>query len=132
MQNAAAKLVLGRRRRDSASLALRELHWLNVDARIIFKVLLLVFKMLRGQCPNYGLKYKRYNGRDDDFLLLETPNFKTEYGKRVFAFNGSRLWNALPAAVRCEEDVEKFKKMIKTVLFVGTDELKRKAFMYKQ
>ena len=30
MQNAAAKLVLGKRKRDSASEALKTLHWLNV------------------------------------------------------------------------------------------------------
>ena len=40
VQNSAARLVLGRRRRDSAWSALPELHWLNVEARIIFKVLL--------------------------------------------------------------------------------------------
>lgn len=132
MQNAAAKLVLGRRKRESATLALRELHWLNVDSRIIFKVLLMVFKMLRGYCPNYGLVYKRFNGRFDDFLMLDTPNFKSVYGKRVFAYHASRLWNALPVAVRSEENVEKFKTMIKTILFGGKEEFKKKAFMYKQ
>ena len=40
LQNAAARLVLGRRRRDSASEALHVLHWLKVEARILFKIIL--------------------------------------------------------------------------------------------
>ena len=133
VQNTAARLILGRRRRESATLALKEIHWLKIEARIVFKVLLLVFKMLKGQCSrNMELNYKSFNGRPDDYLLLETPNFKTAYGKRVFAYNGSRLWNALPMEVRAEEDVEKYKKLIKTILFVGCDELMKKAYKYKQ
>ena len=131
LQNAAAKLVLGKRKRDSASEALKTLHWLNVEARITFKILLLVFKILKGQCSqNMGLCYKTFNGRDDDYLLLDTPIFKTAYGKRIFAYNGARLWNALPAAIRMEEDIEKYKKSVKTILFDGCAELKRKAFKY--
>ena len=131
VQNAAAKLILGKRRRDSASAALRQLHWLRIDARITFKVLLLAHKILRGKCSeNLQLQYKQFNGRPDDYLLLDTPNFKTAYGKRVFAYNASRLWNALPVYVRAEEDTEKFKKNLKTILFERHDELWWKAFKY--
>ena len=133
LQNAAAKLVTGKRKRDSATVALRELHWLNVESRIVFKVLLLTFKILKGQCSqNMSLKYKGFNGRPDDYLLLETPVFKTAYGKRIFEYNSSRLWNALPVSVRAEEDVEKFKRQVKTILFDGCADLKKKAYRYEQ
>ena len=132
VQNAAARLILGRRKRDSASEALRQLHWLKIEARITFKILLLVYKVLKGQCSkNLELKYKSFNGRPEDYLLLETPNFKTCYGKRIFAYNGSRLWNALPVEVRAVDDVEKFKKLVKTILFDGNDGLMKRAFKYK-
>ena len=132
VQNAAAKLILGWRRRDSASSALKELHWLNIDARITFKILLIVFKVLKGQCSkNLNLNYKGFNGRPDDFLMLQTPNFKTVYGTRLFEYNGSRLWNALPLALRAEEDIEKFKSTLKTILFEGNPQLKQKAFKYR-
>ena len=130
LQNAAARLVLGKRRRESASSALTELHWLNVEARITFKILLLVFKVVRGLC-NLKLTYKTFNGRPDDYLLLDTPNFKTKYGRRLFEFNGSRWWNALPVHIRSEEDVEKYKKLVKTLLFTNHDKLKRTAFKYQ-
>ena len=132
VQNAAARLVVGGRRRDSMTAALRKLHWLKVEARVTFKILLLVFKVVKGQCSrNLELNYKMFNGRPDDYLLLETPNFKTSYGKRIFAYNGSRLWNALPVSVRAEEDIEEYKKAIKTILFNGHEDLLRKAYKYK-
>ena len=85
MQNAAARMVLGKGKRASAKLALQELHWLNVEARIYFKVLLLVFKVIYRLCSdNLSLTFKGFNGRDDDYRRLETPIFKTVYGKRIY------------------------------------------------
>ena len=133
VQNAAARLVLGKRRRDSARAALRELHWLNVDSRIVFKTILIVFKAVKGMCSeNIKFTYKSFNGRPEDILLLQTPTFNTQtYGRRIFEYNGSRLWNALPHEMRVEEDVGKFKRELKTLLFNGTDELKKRAFRYQ-
>ena len=131
LQNSAAKIILGRRRRDSATAALKELHWLNVDARITFKILLLAHKVIKGKSSeNLTLPYKKFNGRESDDFLLETPVFKTKYGKRLFAYNASRLWNALPWEMRIEEDIKKYKRELKTLLFEGCNELKRSAFKY--
>ena len=131
VQNAAARLILGRRRRESAREALRQLHWLNIESRVIFKTILIVFKVVRGICSeNIKLSFKPFNGRTDDFLLLNTPTFKTKYGKRIFEYNGSRLWNALSYRLRMEGDIVQFKKNLKTLLFDGTDELKKRAFQY--
>ena len=115
VQNSAARLILMRRRRDSATQALRQLHWLNIETRITFKILLLVHKVIREKCSkNLTVTYKTFNGRPDDMLLLETPTYKTKYGKRLFAYNGPRLWNVLPVGIRTEEDTDKYKKMLKT------------------
>ena len=131
VQNSAARLILSKRRRDSASMMLRELHWLNIETRITFKILLLVHKVVRGRCSeNLTITYKGFNGRPGDMLLLETPTYKTKFGKRLFSYNGPRLWNALPVGIRTEDDTEKFKKMIKTLLYDGHDDLKRRAFKY--
>ena len=63
--------------------------------------------------------------------MLETPNFKTKYGKRIFEYNGSRLWNALPYKMRVEENIDCFKRCLKTLLFDGTEDLKKRAFQYQ-
>jgi len=44
VQNAAARLVTGTRRRDHISPVLRQLHWLPVRQRVTFKLAVLVFK----------------------------------------------------------------------------------------
>ena len=130
VQNTAARLIPGKRRRDSAKEALRELHWLNISTRITFKILLLVHKVVRGKC-SLSLTYKAFNGRPEDELKLVTPTFKTKYGNRLFEYNGSRLWNSLPLHIRKEEDTEVYKKMLKTLLFEGDEDIKRSAFKYQ-
>ena len=133
VQNAAARLVARKRKRDGISSTLRDLHWLKVEARVIFKILLLVYKCINGTCSanlSQKLKYKKFNCRPNDYLLLETMQVSTKYGRRTFAYAGPRLWNALPLETRSEEKMENFKRQIKTLLFTDTDEFKRNAFRY--
>lgn len=53
VQNAAARLVSGSRKYDHISPVLHQLHWLPVDKRIIYKILLMVFKCLHNLAPSY-------------------------------------------------------------------------------
>ena len=127
LQNSAARLILERRRYESASEAIRELHWLNVEQRITFKTILIVYKAVRGLCSdNINLKF--VDGRRGNSLMLETPNAKTKHGKRIFAYNGSRLWNAIPIEIKLIEDIDIFKQRLKTLLFKNFEKLKLKAF----
>ena len=131
VQNAAARLVTRRRKRDSISGTLANLHWLNVESRIIFKVILLVYKSIHGQCSeNLTLSYKQYNCRPDDYLQLELKMVKTKYGRRTFTYAGPRLWNALPLQIRTIDNVNVFKRQLKTILFKDTQGLKQRAFRY--
>ena len=131
VQNAAARLVVRGKKRSSISSTLKKLHWLRVESRIIFKILLLMFKCIHGQCAKIiDIKYKSHNCRPQDYLLLETKQVKTKYGKRAFSYAGPILWNALPLATRMEENVESFKKDVKTMLFEGTELFKKRALKY--
>ena len=51
VQNAAAYLLPGTRRREPITPILASLHWLPVLSRIEFKVVLFVFKALNGLAP---------------------------------------------------------------------------------
>ena len=53
IQNYRAKLVPGKTKYDSNREASAELHWLSIISSIKFKILVLVFKCLRGEAPNY-------------------------------------------------------------------------------
>ena len=51
MQNVAAIVELNVNRERDALSALKELHWLPVDARIKYKILCIVFKCLHDKSP---------------------------------------------------------------------------------
>ena len=53
MQNAAARLVTGTRRRDHITPVLRQLHWLPVRQRVEFKLALKVYKALHDATAAY-------------------------------------------------------------------------------
>ena len=131
VQNTAARLVVRRGRKHSASGILRELHWLKIESRIIFKLLLIVYKCVNGRCSrNLQVNYKMHNCRPDDYLLLATKRVNTKYGRRTFDYLAPKLWNALPLQVRMEEKIETFKTKVKTMLFDGCEEFKKRAFKY--
>ena len=125
LQKRAARVVCGIRKGESVTTALMTLHWLQIEKRITFKILLLVHKMVQNKSSaNLSLTYKSFNGRPDDFLLLHVPPFQTKYGRRTFAFVGARFWNALPMSLRCEDNTDIFKKKLKTILFDNYSNLK--------
>ena len=131
VQNAAARLVVQIRKRSPISAVLRDLHWLRVEERIMFKIVLLVHKVVMGQCSdNLQITYKTHNLRPKDVLLLETKKVNTKYGKRTFDYVGPKLWNALPVHVRTEQNTELFKRQVKTMLFRDSEEFIRNAFKY--
>ena len=53
VQNAAARLISFSRKRDHITPILYNLHWLPVDQRIEYKILLITFKILNGISPSY-------------------------------------------------------------------------------
>ena len=52
-QNNAARIISKRRKFDHISPVLRELHWIPVEHRISYKILLLTYKALNGHAPQY-------------------------------------------------------------------------------
>ena len=102
IQNCAARLVAQFPKAVRTSPILQKLHWLPVEQRVIFKVLLLTNKAINNLAPvyisNLLVRYEpSRNLRSADKYLLRIPqtHLKT-YGDRVFSVAGSRLWNGLP------------------------------------
>lgn len=123
VQNAAARLLTGTRRREHITPVLSSLHWLPVTFRIQFKILLFVFKSFHDLAPSYlSDMLNRYTPgrtlRSSDQLLLHCPrsNRKTR-GDRAFAVAGPKLWNSLPLEIRAASSIVNFKSLLKTHLF---------------
>ena len=53
VQNTAARIITQTRKFDHVTPVLSDLHWLPVSYRMVFKILLLVFKSLNNLSPNY-------------------------------------------------------------------------------
>ena len=126
VQNATARLICNVGRFDYITPSLYRLHWLPINYRIKFKILLFVYKALNGIAPSYIsdlLELKpasRYNLRSSiDTLLLKHPNFKSlsTLGDRSFKCAGPKLWNEQPKGIRNATTVQIFKRLLKTYLF---------------
>ena len=123
LQNAAARIVTGCRRRDHITPVLYDLHWLPVEQRIIFKICLLVYKCLHGVGPEYlasllhGYRPAR-SLRSMHKNLLVVPQARTRfYGERAFSIYGPKTWNALPIGLKDSPSLTTFKRNLKTHLF---------------
>ena len=123
IQNAAARIIKKRRKFDHVTPLLKELHWLPIVKRPIFKILLLVFKCLHGQGPQYLMDLlipyvPTVNLRSSTDQLLCVPKSKlVTYGDRSFSVIAPTLWNDLPIDVKDCDTVPIFKRKLKTYLF---------------
>ena len=114
---------MGKRKYDHITPVLKELHWIPVKERIVFKILLITFKALNGLAPVYITKLlNRYvparQLRSSDMLLLKVPSshLKT-YGDRAFSVCAPKLWNQLPYDLKSSISLNIFKTNLKTFLF---------------
>ncbi len=125
IQNAAARMLTGTRKYDHITPVLKSLHWLPVEKRIDFKVLLLTYRALHDRAPDYirDILQDRTNVRTLRSTVshqLSVPRNRLKgYGDRSFSSAAPKLWNALPAHVTGSTSVNIFKKRLKTHLFTS-------------
>ena len=126
VQNACARLIFAEDRYCHITPLLIKLHWLPIQPRLVFKILLLTFKILHGTAPTYlnslisPKPQSCYNLRSScDTPLLKQPSFKSKVtlGDRSFTCTAPKLWNALPFEVRDSKSLDIFKSKLKTHLF---------------
>ena len=126
VQNSAARLVTGARRWDHVTPILKDLHWLPIRKRILFKLLLVVYKSLHNLAPTYIKQlitpyHPSRTLRSRSKGLLQVPraarSAKRTYGSRAFFIAAPKEWNALPEHVRRATSVQSFKTSLKTYLF---------------
>ena len=123
VQNAAARLVVGAGRYDRVSDHIKNLHWLPVEQRVVFKTAVLTFRCLNDSAPVYlsdlvKLYKPTRDLRSDNSRTIVSPPFRlAKYGGRSFTCAAPSIWNALPLSVRSETNQRLFKSRLKTHLF---------------
>ena len=125
VQNFAARVISSINYYDHITPVLMNLHWLPVEYRIQYKIIMLVYKSVHGRAPSYLqamclIKQSSYNLRrstcSDTSLVIPFIKHST-LGGRAFAHSGPVLWNSLPIALRESVSLEVFKAKLKTHLF---------------
>ena len=125
VQNAAARLVLSLSKYLHISPALYQLHWLPVQHRVYFKILILTFKAIHGLAPKHIIELINikpgsiYNFRSNQSLLVDPPKGKmlVTLGDRSFPAAAPYLWNSLPAELHDIQSLAIFICRLKTYLF---------------
>ena len=106
------------------------LHWLRIEQRIIYKILILTFKaFVDHTAPMYlselvKKKSSSTNTRsaNDDLLLVIPPlsrNCSNTFFERSFNFAAPTEWNRIDKRIRRISNLNTFKSEIKTILFLN-------------
>ena len=143
IQNMAARLVYTLPKFSHITPLLINPHWLPVEYRIKYKILLFTFKAIHQSAPQcindmFIEKSTRYRTRltsvtsdvefvngdisgeigFDDITYLAVPRTKSvTFKQRSLAVSGPQLWNSLPTVIKMENSMVGFKSKIKTHLF---------------
>ena len=124
VQNRAARLVTGTSRTEHITPKLKQLHWLTVEYRIRFMILVMTYKALRRQAPRYLIEmfspyYPKKTLRSAGKSLRSVPQTRTIlYGKRHFRAVALAFWNDLPLSIHNAETLTCFKRSLTTHFFI--------------
>ena len=122
IQHQAARIVKKENKYCHITPILQDLHWLPIQYRIQFKILLLVYKSIHGEGPAYlasmleEYRPSRHLRSAGQSRLVE-PRVHRKYGERAFSVAGPRLWNELPPHIKRLKTVSSFKSALKTHFF---------------
>ena len=105
--------------------ALKQLHWLPVEERIIYKLCLFMHYIHIGLTPKYlsdcvstvSAASGRYRLRSTGAETYILPRTRTRFGERGFFYSGPAAWNTLPSDLHDITDTSTFRKRLKNVLF---------------
>ena len=124
-QNHSARILTRTRdRRQHMTPILQELHWLPIDYRIRYKVLLFIhFAFHNVKCPMYMRAFIQFYQplphlrSAAEPMRLSPIHANTRTGHNSLLCKGFKLWNDLPCSLRALTSTHCFKQRLKTVLF---------------
>ena len=124
VQNIAARIISKQRKFDHITPVLKSLHWLRVEHRILFKLLMITVKAIHGIAPIYLSDLIRVNEQkrslrqNNRMKVLSVPRFNTAtYERKAFVNAAPTEWNKLPENIRTITEFWAFKRELKTFLF---------------
>lgn len=122
-QNTAARVITRTSRYSHITETLMKLHWLPINKRCQFKLLVMVYKSLHRQSPQYirdmltWYQPSRHLRSALTTSLVPNRHRTVRIGKRLFDTSCAALWNSLPQDIKTATNIVTFKKLIKTFLY---------------
>ena len=129
LQNMAALIICRCGPRDHFTPLRKELHWLPIEARPVFKILCSTYKAIHGNQLDYMCHLVSvYNsklcglrlGNSSVKRLCTVKAHSAKYGYMCYSLAAPVLWNPLPEDIRSAETFVTFKKLLKTFLLKNT------------
>jgi hypothetical protein len=125
VHNTAARLITRTKKTDHISPVLIRLHWLPVEYRSQYKLILYVFKALHGLAPVYVTELvnpyvpsRSLRSQLHVASLLQIPTTRTKTnGNHRFDKTESTLWNNIPLQLKTVDSLSVFKSCLRTYFF---------------
>ena len=111
--------------REHITLVLKQFHWLTIDRRIVYKVLVITYKALHhvhSLAPVYLAELLEPRGlnnclRGANTLTSHQPIAQKRVGEGAFGFGAPHLCNGLAKVLRTSGSLPQFRKLLKTHMF---------------
>ena len=122
LHSRAAKLVLGRGKFSSSSLALSQLKWHPISYQWKIQLAVMTWKCVNNLSSPYlsnGFQELIVSNSSRRFTRsavnnnLMVPVFRLEKGRNTFLSRGIKLWNTLPSNIKSAKECYNFKTLVK-------------------
>ena len=134
-QNKTVRFILGYDNRHHLTVDdFRKVKYLDVDRRIEYLSLNLMYKVFNNTAPAYLCKFQKvsdvhsHNTRNSESSYV-IPHVNTQ-GSLSFMYNGAKLWNKLPGSIKSSESKDVFKSKCKAYLFNKMSMAESSEFLY--
>ena len=119
LQNFAARVAVGGvKKHDHVTPLFDRLGWLRMDAKFVFDICLLVFKIKNKILPEWLFLLPTVNQMRIDTINTRhqnsyyVPRTSTDIGARALTISGPRLWNVLPTDIKQCQNMLLFKSRL--------------------
>ena len=110
VQNRAARWVTCSNIRTKVSKLLKDTGWLSIAELATYHTLLNLWKILRMHKPD--TMHTRFALTEEMLVSTNTPRLDFTLGG--FRWRSTKIWNTLPAEIRCTNKLPIFKKTVKS------------------
>ena len=125
VQNTLARVISYKSKYDHITPVLSDLHWLPIRKRIEHKMATIIYKVRLHHEPSYLAtmltdKGPERNLRSSRLELLAAPSVRqkrTVISSRSFSNAAPSIWNNIPLNIRNSDNIDSFKRNLKTYLF---------------